>query len=235
MKNYYHVKTKEAYDSLMAFLEVQGYNWVSGSKLTAFNSWKVYKENTVICAVKESKCLTYGNFETRTQDGITYLIEWTGEPEDLIEVSREFDEWVQKAKTACSDYRDYRDDRWKEWCVWQINKMGWSHWLEEPITHKRIQDERELYPVWTTEVLRNKELYTRAILDGYTVKKEKLYEIPLPYLETSDGEAQYLSFKDKKWFASRKNTWLKQQFTELELENMVSKFYRKLAVEVGVV
>ena len=48
MKKYYHVKTKEAYDSLMAFLEVQGYNWVSGSKLTAFNSWKVYKENTVI-------------------------------------------------------------------------------------------------------------------------------------------------------------------------------------------
>ncbi|HAP2961279.1 TPA: DUF1642 domain-containing protein, partial [Enterococcus faecalis] len=122
--------------------------------------------------------------------------------------------------------------RWKEWCVWQINKMGWSHWLEEPITHKQIQDERELYPIWTTEVLRNKELHTRAILDGYTVKKEPMYEIPLSCLKTTDGEVQYLSYKDKKWFASRKHTWLKQRFTEKELKEKVPEFYRELAVKV---
>ncbi|NSN17735.1 DUF1642 domain-containing protein [Enterococcus faecalis] len=223
MKNYYHVKTQKAYDSLMAFLEAQGYNWFSGSKLTAFNSWKVYKENTVICAVKESKCLTYGNFETRTQDGITYLIEWTGEPEGLIEVSKEFDEWVQKAK-------ELYNDSYKSWCIYQINKMGWGHWLEDPITDEMLFTSGG--SKWTEEVHENKELHTRAILDGYTVKKEPMYEIPLSCLKTTDGEVQYLSYKDKTWFASRKHTWLKQRFTETELKEKVPGFYQELAVKV---
>lgn len=34
MKNYYHVKTQEAYDNLMAFLETLGYSWTTGDKPT---------------------------------------------------------------------------------------------------------------------------------------------------------------------------------------------------------
>ena len=84
----------------------------------------------------------------------------------------------------------------------------------------------------TEEVEENQELHTRAILDGYTVKKEPMYEIPLSCLKTTDGEVQYLSYKDKKWFASRKHTWLKQRFTETELKEKVPEFYRELAKEV---
>ncbi|HFE9851460.1 TPA: DUF1642 domain-containing protein [Enterococcus faecalis] len=224
MTKCYHTKTQEAYNDLMRVLEEQGCVWFSGSQPTCLNAWENYEEKTVIY-VNKHKSLTYGHIESRDRVGII-PIEWLVEPTEKIEVSKEFDEWVQKAKKEW--HKSY-----KSWCIWQINKMGWSHWIEEPKTHKPLFATRGFS--WTEEVSENKELHTRAILIGYTVKKEKLYEIPLPYLETSDGEAQYLSFKDKKWFASRKNTWLKQQFTELELENMVSKFYRKLAVEVGVV
>ncbi|EPH69941.1 hypothetical protein [Enterococcus faecalis] len=63
-------------------------------------------------------------------------------------------------------------------------------------------------------------------------KKEMMYEVPLPGLETTDDETQYLSYKNKKWFASRKNTWLKQRFTESELKEKVPEFYRELAVKV---
>ncbi len=59
-----------------------------------------------------------------------------------------------------------------------------------------------------------------------------MYEFPLSCLKTTDGEVQYLSYKDKTWFASRKNTWLKQRFTEKELKEKVPEFYRELAVKV---
>ena len=95
---------------------------------------------------------------------------------------------------------------------------------EELLTKKGLE--------WTEEVEENQELHTRAILDGYTVKKEPMYEIPLSCLKTTDGEVQYLSYKDKKWFASRKHTWLKQRFTETELKEKVPEFYRELAKEV---
>lgn len=151
------------------------------------------------------------------------LIEWPAIAlKEKIEVSKKFDEWVQKSKKAHIDY--------KSWCIWQINKMGWNHWLEDPITDEELLTKKGFE--WTEEVEENQELHTRAILDGYTVKKEPMYEIPLSCLKTTDGEVQYLSYKDKKWFASRKHTWLKQRFTETELKEKVPEFYRELAKEV---
>ncbi|MDV2512573.1 DUF1642 domain-containing protein [Enterococcus faecalis] len=90
--------------------------------------------------------------------------------EKVIKVSREFDEWVQKAKTAyCSA------DLWKEWCIYQINQMGWGQWLQVPVACKDIEDSYGHHPEWTREIHGNKELHTRAILDGYEVEKEQLY------------------------------------------------------------
>lgn len=92
--------------------------------------------------------------------------------EKVIKVSREFDEWVQKAKTAyCSA------DLWKEWCIYQINQMGWGQWLQVPVACKDIEDSYGHHPEWTREIHDNKELHTRAILDGYEVEKEQLYYV----------------------------------------------------------
>ncbi|MBU5553513.1 DUF1642 domain-containing protein [Enterococcus sp. S157_ASV_20] len=226
MKNYYHVKTQEAYDNLMTFLETLGYSWTGGDKPTEIDIFHMLGAETFISVSEEEKRLLYADTHTFKQiieiDGVS-LIEWTAtSPKKSIEVSKEFDKWVQKSKEAHIDY--------KSWCIWQINKMGWDHWLEDPITDEELLTGKGLE--WTKEVEENRELHTRAILDGYTVKKEPMYEIPLSCLKTTDGEVQYLSYKDKKWFASRKHTWLKQRFTETELREKVPEFYRELAKEV---
>ncbi|EGO7769080.1 DUF1642 domain-containing protein [Enterococcus faecalis] len=226
MKNYYHVKTQEAYDSLMTILETLGYSWITGNKPTKIDIFHMLGAATVIEVDGKKKKLKYMETHTFKQiieiDGVS-LIEWPAvASKEKIEVSKEFDEWVQKSKEAHIDY--------KSWCIWQINKMGWGHWLEDPITDKTLFPSEGFD--WTEEVEENKELHTRAILDGYTVKKEPMYEIPLSCLKTTDGEVQYLSYKDKTWFASRKNTWLKQRFTETELKEKVPEFYRELAVEI---
>ena len=226
MKNYYHVKTQEAYDSLMTILETLGYSWITGNKPTKIDIFHMLGAATVIEVDGKKKKLKYMETHTFKQiieiDGVS-LIEWPAvASKEKIEVSKEFDEWVQKSKEAHIDY--------KSWCIWQINKMGWNHWLEDPITDEELLTKKGLE--WTEEVEENQELHTRAILDGYTVKKEPMYEIPLSCLKTTDGEVQYLSYKDKKWFASRKHTWLKQRFTETELKEKVPEFYRELAKEV---
>lgn len=52
-------------------------------------------------------------------------------------------------------------------------------------------------------------------INGYAIEPEKLYYIPLPDLETSDGIQQVLSKRegDKRYFASRPNENLKNDLT----------------------
>lgn len=157
-------------------------------------------------------------------DGVS-LIEWPAvASKEKIEVSKEFDEWVQKSKEAHIDY--------KSWCIWQINKMGWGHWLEDPITDEMLFASEG--SKWTKEVEENKELHTRAILDGYTVKKEPMYEIPLPYTVNATEKQQYLSYDTEKnhFVCAAKSDKLKHHFTEKELKEKVPEFYRELAVKV---
>ncbi|EGO8141385.1 DUF1642 domain-containing protein [Enterococcus faecalis] len=226
MKNYYHVKTQAAYDSLMVFLKTLGYSWDNDDEPTEFDAFVMNREATVIEVDDKKKKLIYTNTYVFKQLNAVIkanLIEWPAIAlKEKIEVSKEFDEWVQNSKEAHIDY--------KSWCIWQIAKMGWDHWLKDPITDKTLLPSKGFE--WTEEVEENNELHIRAILDGYTVKKEPMYEFPLSCLKTTDGEVQYLSYKDKTWFASRKNTWLKQRFTEKELKEKVPEFYRELAVKV---
>lgn len=223
MTKFYKTETQEAFNDLMKVLKKMGYETFCG------DAWHIHGWQTVVMVGDCHITAIHIEYFETSEWCFDELIEWTVEPTKKVEVSKEFDEWVQKAKKeVCGG------ELWKEWCIWQINKMGFSHWLEEPITRKRIQDDFYSHPIWTKEVDKNKELHTRAILDGYTVKKEKLYEIPLPDALNTAKNQQYLSY-DKKanhFVCAAKADNLMQQFTELELENMVPKFYHELAVEV---
>lgn len=227
MKNYYHVKTQEAYDSLMAFLEEQGYVWATGLEPTKTDLWKWHKEKTVIEVNKANRELSIINAPFLEHIlGITDFIEWPAvASKEKIEVSKEFDEWVQKAK-------ELYNDSYKSWCIWQINMMGWNHWLEDPITDEELLTRKGFE--WTEEVEENQELHTRAILDGYTVKEEPMYEIPLPYAINATGKQQYLSYDTEKnhFVCAAKSDKLKHHFTETELKEKVPEFYRELAVKV---
>lgn len=229
MKNYYHVKTQEAYDSLMAFLETLRYSWTTGDKPTKIDIFHKLGAETVISVNEEEKRLLYIDTPAFKQiietDGVS-LIEWPAvASKEKIEVSKEFDEWVQKAK-------ELYNDSYKSWCIWQINMMGWNHWLEDPITDEELLTKKGFE--WTEEVEENQELHTRAILDGYTVKKEPMYEIPLPYAINATGKQQYLSYDTEKnhFVCAAKSDKLKHHFTETELKEKVPEFYRELAVKV---
>ncbi|EPH88557.1 hypothetical protein [Enterococcus faecalis] len=186
MKNYYHVKTQEAYDSLMAFLEVSGCKWSGdGAKPTEVDVFDMYEEETVI-EVDENKIMVLGNMSLcEVVLNVTDFIEWTPE--------------LEKSVYSCvvSTIRGLLDSVYSSLGMFDKNYKA----LEEAM----------------------KEVAT---------EEEAMYEIPLSCLKTTDGEVQYLSYKDKTWFASRKNTWLKQRFTETELKEKVPEFYRELAVEI---
>lgn len=57
-----------------------------------------------------------------------------------------------------------------------------------------------------------------AYVNGFSIKEEKK-EVPIDGLMTTDGEQQYLTKKDGHWFASRKDSNLKQKFTDEELSH----------------
>ena len=61
-------------------------------------------------------------------------------------------------------------------------------------------------------------------------KDEKRFIIPLPGLVTTDGKQQYLTHKDCKFFASRRDETLQQIWKEEHLK-FVPEIYRQLAVE----
>ncbi|EMF0202723.1 hypothetical protein NXK88_001954 [Enterococcus hirae] len=173
MKKYYRVKTQEAYDGLMSFLEVQGFRWASGDKPTGLNYFGVRSEDIVIAADEKFKYLLHDSYDSyHDPKRIAKFIEWTPE-------------------------------------------------LSQSVSAFIIPAIQEM--VNTIRNLSN---------NFETIKKEPVYEIPLSSLETTDGEAQYLSYKDKKWFASRRNTQLKQRFTETELKEKVPEFYQELAKRV---
>ena len=61
-------------------------------------------------------------------------------------------------------------------------------------------------------------------------KDETRFIIPLPGLVTTDGRQQYLTHKDCKFFACRRDETLRQTWKEKHLEH-IPKFYRQFAVE----
>lgn len=62
-------------------------------------------------------------------------------------------------------------------------------------------------------------------------KDEKRFIIPLPGLVTTDGRQQYLTHKDCKFFASRRDEDLRQIWKEQHLK-FVPEIYRQFAVEL---
>ena len=77
-------------------------------------------------------------------------------------------------------------------------------------------------------------LLTEYILTPFEKRGEvkvNYYKIPLPNLFTTDGNQQYLTFKDDTYFASKFNEKLKQTFDEEELE-YIPKSYRYLAEKI---
>lgn len=61
--------------------------------------------------------------------------------------------------------------------------------------------------------------------------REEKYIVPLPGLITTDGEQQYITERDGRWFACRRTEHLTQTWTKGQL-HQIPEEYRKYAVEV---
>lgn len=59
-------------------------------------------------------------------------------------------------------------------------------------------------------------------------RAEKRYIVPLPHLQTIDGEPQYLSYKAGVFFAGRRNECLRQTWKEEHLK-YIPEVYRQFA------
>ena len=114
----------------------------------------IYKKGDAGYLANEIRVTTY-NIAINTLQQID-------EPQaEKVEVSQEFADWVEKAKTM-KDGLDY-----KNWCVKEIATIGWGNWLHDP---ERILDGKVIYDDWVNTVADNKEKHIKAIYDGYTVK-----------------------------------------------------------------
>lgn len=136
----------------------------------ALHFQKMYAPGELGWTGNESKAIAYST-------GINVL-EQLDEPQgEKVEVSQEFADWVEKAKTV-KDGLDY-----KNWCVKEIATIGWGNWLHDP---ERILDGKVIYNEWVNTVADNKEKHIKAIYDGYTVKPKRWV------VTTTDSDTCYL-------------------------------------------
>ena len=77
-------------------------------------------------------------------------------------------------------------------------------------------------------VKRKKEI--EELKEEVEESREKRFIIPLPGLITTDGEQQYLTYKDDKFFVSRRDEDLRQIWKRSHLD-FVPEVYREFAVE----
>ena len=179
---------------------------------------------------KENVYRLFGDYR-RGKNGINRLdnlesviMDLDDKPEKVV-VPKCFDEWFKEIEARYSI-----PDSAKTFALWKLCQQGFGQGFED-VSDKKISYESDLGK-W---LFKNKMLAINAVLDGYTIEPEKLYYIPLPSLETSDGLQQVLSKRkgDKNYFASRPNEKLKQRFTKEELKRVPVSYkpYAKLIEE----
>ncbi len=97
-------------------------------------------------------------------------------PKPLVEVPESFDKWYKEIIEKFGVYG-------KKFAIKNISQYGFGSLLEDAF-YRTVRDEDLL------TFANDYESFLSAIIDGYTVKKEQLYEIRLP-IPDSDIENDY--------------------------------------------
>ena len=255
----YHTETQEDYDALMVELESQGCKWLSGRKPTeTTKNWKRNSSETCVRVDKKITIYDKKSYYTReyprvpitkykakadekmkfTKENVYKVFsqyrkdsnfpfndlqdeikELDDTPEKAI-VPKCFDEWFKEIKVKYPS-----PDSAKKFALLKLCQRGFGYYFERA-NDEKISFESELGK-W---MLENTFLAIDAVLNGYTIKPEQFYYIPLPHLETSDGIQQVLSKRknDTNYFASRPNDKLQQRYTKEEIAQ-VPEVYKPYA------
>ena len=126
MKKVIHTETEEQYDKLMERLESEWYIWSSWKKLTNFNTWDSYYENTCI-NIESEVDVSYSSKQYYIDKWYTILSfkEYMWETFKVGELV-----WVSDVSQEDADeyLKDY-DDNYKHYYTWWITK-DWEHIIE---------------------------------------------------------------------------------------------------------
>lgn len=141
---------------------------------------------------------------------------------DLIEVPKWFDDWYKQIGDIYEGYVV------EDVAIFALARHGFGHLFTSPIDGKNQKWKKDSLQL--DYVIDHRKELIKAIIDGYTVKKVQKYEVRLKNLQTSDGMSQYLSKKysySSKFFASRKNNKLIQEFEYDEIPDFYKEIARK--------
>ena len=248
----YHTETQEDYDALMIELEEQGCTWAYGRKPTKSNDWRFQEEQT--CIKLKSQAITRGDLELfNNLHPDVPIIKYKAKADEKMKFTKEnvYKAFIQYRKDSNFPFNDLRDEILKlddtpekvvvpkfvaDWIEWnkesgvslQIMLKCYEHFYVN--RNPNCQTDGEKAVQWYVD---NPYKFIQAYEDGYTIKSEQLYYIPLPHLELSGGIRQVLSKHtgDKRYFANFPTESLQQQFTKDELEH-VPEIYKPYAKPV---
>ncbi|WP_413527400.1 DUF1642 domain-containing protein [Marinilactibacillus psychrotolerans] len=98
------------------------------------------------------------------------LIDQLDEPKEIV-MPKEFDDWYQGFKGK------WKEKSAKHAAIVNVNKVGFGYSLEDEWDQRVGTGKVKEYDNLGSFVFLNKELCTRAILNGYEVEKQKKYRI----------------------------------------------------------
>lgn len=131
------------------------------------------------------------------------------------------------------DYTVIKDDKF---ITVQSNEEEWGSDYNSVNTIRILEQiPNTLFVDITRSIPNNLPMLTACIAFAETPPDERgmetRYIVPLPRLQTTDGEQQYLTQKGKNWFACRRTPSLRQTWKEEHLQ-YIPEEYRKYAVEL---
>lgn len=130
------------------------------------------------------------------------------------------------------DYTVIKDDKF---ITVQSNEEEWGSDYNSVNTIRILEQiPNTLFVDITRSIPNNLPMLTACIAFAETPPDERgmetRYIVPLPRLQTTDGEQQYLTQKGKSWFACRRTPSLRQTWKEEHLQ-YIPEEYRKYAVK----
>ncbi|WP_373718449.1 MULTISPECIES: DUF1642 domain-containing protein [Jeotgalibaca] len=247
----YHTETQADYDALMKKLEAEGIEALSKKY------WPTFKTETTVVVRAQSgekrNCenrTTYGNLSRVRSRYDTPIIKYKAKMDDEMKLTKEnvgkiLDEWFTEnthlsAEGIIANIEELDDAPEKVGVPKYIAEFYESKKhliLSEILKEFETNTEKEVADWYFSNngrhvntIANSQEVIVKMHLYGYTIEPEKLYYIPLPDLETSDGLQQVLSKRENgmNYFASRPNDKLKQRFTKDEIAQ-VPEFYKPYA------
>ena len=240
----YHTETQGDYDALMVELESQGCKWLSGRKPTeTTKNWKRNSSETCVRVGKKMAMYDKKSYYTWYYQYVP-ITKYKAKADEKMKFTKENVYKLAERYSVDQGYLigDLKSDISKlddtpekvvvpkyiaEWIQSYLNEGGTPIDVLGSLMsfHASFVDESVMR--WFKK---NSETMLKALINGYTIEPEKLYYIPLPHLETSDGIQQVLS-KSRNgnyYFANRPSEILKQRFTKEEIAQ-VPEIYKPYA------